>query len=121
MLISLLSALFSYLYEVVYMHRTGQTVGKRLMRVRVVRVADGGPIGTGEARRRWLAQDGVALLGVVPFVGSLVGMYNWLDSLWLLWDKPHRQCLHDKFGKTAVVKLSEADRAPARPGWEKAA
>lgn len=112
-LITLLSGLLTYLYEVVYMHRTGQTVGKKVMKIRVVRLEDGGPVSAAHARRRWLAQDGVALLALIPFVGSLVGIYNWIDSLWLLWDKPNRQCLHDKFAKTAVVKLAATDQASA--------
>jgi hypothetical protein len=62
-----------------------------------------------------MAQDGMALLALIPLVGTVVGMYNWADSLWLLWDKPNRQCLHDKFGRTAVVKLAAADLA-ARGG-----
>jgi uncharacterized RDD family membrane protein YckC len=119
---ALLNGLLSYLYDVVYMRRTGQTVGKRIMKLRVVRVEDGGPITARHARRRWLAQDGVALLALIPFVGSLVGIYNWMDALWLLWDKPHRQCLHDKYGQTAVVKLTEADLAkPAATELERAA
>jgi uncharacterized RDD family membrane protein YckC len=107
----LLNGLFSYLYEVVYMHRTGQTVGKRLMRLRVVTMDVAAPIDVGHARRRWLAREGVALLALIPFVGSLAGVYNWLDSLWLLWDKPNRQCLHDKYARTVVIKLPPA--APA--------
>jgi uncharacterized RDD family membrane protein YckC len=106
---TLLSAAVTYLYEVVYMHRTGQTIGKKVLKIRVVRVEDGGPIETRHARRRWMAQDGMVLLTLIPLVGSMVGIYNWVDSLWLLWDKPNRQCLHDKYGKTAVVKLTPAD------------
>lgn len=107
-----LSTIVTYLYEVTFMHRSGQTIGKRLMKVRVVRVEDGGPIEPRHARRRWLAREGVAALALIPLVGSIVGVYNWLDSLWLLWDKPNRQCLHDKYGKTTVVKLTGADLAP---------
>ncbi len=117
-LVTLVSGLASYLYDVVYMQRSGQTVGKRIMKLRVVRVEDGGPIEVRHARRRWLAQDGVAMLAMIPLVGSLVGMYQWLDWLWLLWDKPNRQCLHDKYGKTAVVKLTEADLAKPAPARE---
>jgi uncharacterized RDD family membrane protein YckC len=107
--VTLLSALITYLYDVVYMHRRGQTIGKRVMKIRVVRVEDGGPIELRHARRRWMAQDGMVLLTLIPLVGSFVGIYNWIDSLWLLWDKPNRQCLHDKYGKTAVVKLTATD------------
>jgi len=31
---------------------------------------------------------------------------NWIDGLWQLWDKPYRQCLHDKFAETLVIKLN---------------
>jgi len=106
---TLLSAAVTYIYEVIYMHRRGQTIGKRALKIRVVRVEDGGPIEVRHARRRWMAQDGMVLLTLIPLVGSMVGIYNWVDSLWLLWDKPHRQCLHDKYGRTAVVKLAGAD------------
>jgi uncharacterized RDD family membrane protein YckC len=37
---------------------------------------------------------------MVPFVG---GWYALLDELWLLWD-PRRQCLHDKWAGTVVVR-----------------
>ena len=35
----------------------------------------------------------------------LVPGLNWIDGLWQLWDKPYRQCLHDKFAETVVIKL----------------
>jgi hypothetical protein len=38
------------------------------------------------------------LTSVVPGLG-------WVDGLWQLWDKPWRQCLHDKFAQTLVIKL----------------
>ncbi len=105
-LATLLTVVVTYVYEVVYMPRTGQTVGKRLMRICVVRVDDGGPVTVPHARRRWLAQDGVVLLNLIPFAGTLAGIYRFVDMLWLLWDKPYRQCLHDKYGRTAVVTVA---------------
>ena len=45
--------------------------------------------------KRFLISDVAALF--VPFL-------NWLDGLWQLWDQPYRQCLHDKFAQTVVVK-----------------
>ena len=33
-----------------------------------------------------------------PFLG-------YLDGFWQLWDKPYRQCLHDKWPRTVVVKV----------------
>jgi uncharacterized RDD family membrane protein YckC len=85
-----------YLYYVEYMKRTGQTVGKKAMKIRVVRLDDGGPIDRGIAARRFLVQI---------VAGAFVPFFSYLDGLWQLWDKPFQQCLHDKFAKTAVVKV----------------
>ncbi|HEV2086698.1 MAG TPA: RDD family protein [Cryptosporangiaceae bacterium] len=105
MLLALLAnGVESSLYEVIYMRRHGgQTIGKRLRNIQVVALVDGSPATTEHLRRRWLAHHGVALLSAIPLVGSVVGIYTLLNQLWLLWDKPNRQCLHDKYAKTVVV------------------
>jgi uncharacterized RDD family membrane protein YckC len=92
----------TYLYYVTFMHRTGQTVGKRAMKIKVVRLADGSPIDAGIARRRWTVQF-VAQAWSAPLPG-----FAYADLLWLLWDVPYRQCLHDKVAQTAVVKVNAA-------------
>jgi uncharacterized RDD family membrane protein YckC len=88
----------SYCYEVVYMHRTGQTVGRRVMKIKIVTATDGGPIDRRTATRRWLVKQ----------VAPLVAWYgfSYANVLWQLWDKPYRQCLHDKCADTVVVKAS---------------
>ena len=44
---------------------------------------------------------------LVEHVATLfIPAFNWIDGLWQLWDKPYQQCLHDKFAKTVVIKLS---------------
>jgi uncharacterized RDD family membrane protein YckC len=106
----------SYAYQAIYLARTGQTVGKRVMKIRVVRLPDAGPITSADARRRWLASEGLALISWVPLINTVAGFYSWANYLWLLWDRPYRQCLHDKFAKTAVVKLTEADVLAMRTG-----
>jgi uncharacterized RDD family membrane protein YckC len=85
----------SYLYKVTLMHRSGRTVGKKIMKIQVVRATDGGPITLAMARKRWLVEQPAAL--IAPY-------FSYADSLWLLWDKPYRQCLHDKCAETVVVK-----------------
>jgi len=98
-----------YLYEVVYQHRTGQTVGKRVMRLRAVSLPDGNPPDRRQYRRRWAAENAILLIEAVPVLGlliaSVVGPYAYLNVLWCLWDKPYRQCLHDKYARTTVVKV----------------
>jgi uncharacterized RDD family membrane protein YckC len=88
--------LLSYVYSVEMMFRSGQTVGKRVMKIRVVPLDPaGGVLTRGMAARRWL----------VAHVASFLPGFAWLDGLWQLWDKPYQQCLHDKGARTVVVKL----------------
>ncbi|MGB9376081.1 MAG: RDD family protein, partial [Mycobacteriales bacterium] len=90
----------SFLYEVPQLLRWGQTLGKRIARVRVLRF-DGAPqLGLRAVVLRWLVQAAAPQL---PWVG--IGVWL-LDSLWLLWDKPWRQCLHDKAASTIVVSVA---------------
>jgi uncharacterized RDD family membrane protein YckC len=92
----LLSLVVSYVMHVPMMHRNGQTVGKRIMKIRVVRTTDGAPIDRRSARIRWLT----------TYPAGTIGMYwNYADGLWQLWDQPYRQCLHDKCAETVVVKV----------------
>jgi uncharacterized RDD family membrane protein YckC len=89
--------LLTYVYYVEMMFRSGQTLGKRAMKLRVVPLDPAARLTRPVAVRRWLVQFPAGML--VPF-------FNYLDGLWQLWDKPYQQCLHDKFARTAVVKVS---------------
>jgi uncharacterized RDD family membrane protein YckC len=91
-----LQLLAQYLYQVVYQVRKGQTVGKRVMKIKIVSAVDGSPMDTSAANRRFLVQVGCGLLGPLAY----------LDGLWQLWDQPYRQCLHDKWPQTVVVKVN---------------
>ncbi|MEO3925412.1 RDD family protein [Micromonosporaceae bacterium B7E4] len=84
-----------YLYQVELPRRTGQTVGKRVMKIKIIPLDPAGSIGRAPLARRFLVQAGS---GLVPGLG-------YVDGLWQLWDKPYQQCLHDKFAKTVVVKV----------------
>jgi uncharacterized RDD family membrane protein YckC len=96
-------AFLTYWYGVKYLTKHGgQTKGKQWRNIRVVTL-DGTPLTEGVARRRWMAYEGSSLLGIIPFLGWLVSIYVLLDVLWLLWDQPYRQCLHDKYASTIVV------------------
>lgn len=84
-----------YLYEVEYAKRTGQTFGKKMMKIAVVPLNPHQPLARGILAKRWLVTLGC---GFVPGLGLL-------DALWCLWDEPLKQCLHDKWPQTVVVKL----------------
>ncbi|MEV2238951.1 RDD family protein [Micromonospora sp. NPDC049891] len=86
-----------WLYHVEYLKRTGQTLGKKIMNLRVVSLDPTRTLDRRMAGKRYLVQ----------FVGgSLVPGGSYVDGLWQLWDKPWQQCLHDKFAGTVVVKVS---------------
>ena len=67
--------------------RIGQTVGKRAVGIKTVRVQTGLPLGTGRFFAHWLS--------------SLV---LYLGYLWTLWD-PQKQTWHDKITDALVVKV----------------
>ena len=94
--IVLLSLTINYIYNVEMMFRSGQTIGKRVMKIRVLPVDPGLTLTRGMAFKRLLAEFAS---GFVPGLGLI-------DGLWQLWDKPWRQCLHDKFAQTLVIKLN---------------
>jgi uncharacterized RDD family membrane protein YckC len=95
----LLTLVASYLYHVeLFPSRRAITLGKRAMKLRVIRLDDpSAPITRGIAARRWAMQF---------LVGGIVPLFSWADGLWQLWDKPYQQCLHDKVAETIVVKVS---------------
>ncbi|MBU2663213.1 RDD family protein [Actinoplanes bogorensis] len=89
--------LLYYVYVVEVMYRSGQTLGKKIMKIRVVPLDPEGKLTRGMAAKRYL----------VEFVaGGLVPFFSWVDGLWQLGDKPYQQTLHDKFAQTVVVKVS---------------
>ena len=72
---------------------SGQTVGKRVLNIRVIDYSNGGPIGYGKAALRWIGK----------YVSSAVCL---LGYLWMLWD-PEKQTWHDKIANSVVVPTSD--------------
>jgi uncharacterized RDD family membrane protein YckC len=73
----------------------GQTVGKRLLRIRVI----DGDTGTAIGFRRGLARYGVVALLTMAFVFPAL-----IDGLWPLRD-PRRQAWHDKAVRSIVIDV----------------
>jgi uncharacterized RDD family membrane protein YckC len=71
---------------------SGQTIGKRMLGIRVYDLRQGGPIGTGRAIGRYFAK----ILSAIP---CLLGYF------WMLWD-PQKQTWHDKIVGSIVVPVS---------------
>lgn len=76
----------------------GQTLGKRLLQIRVVDVDTRESIGIGLAFRRQVLQ--IVGLVFIPVAGHLFFL---VDALWPLWDA-RNQALHDKLGRSVVVR-----------------
>ncbi|RPI59943.1 MAG: RDD family protein, partial [Lysobacterales bacterium] len=72
--------------------RHGQTMGKRLLEIRVVR-SDGSQASLG--RIFWLRNVVNALLGIIP-------LYSIIDALLIFGVR--RQCIHDLIADTIVVR-----------------
>ncbi|MDH5673218.1 MAG: RDD family protein [Myxococcales bacterium] len=80
-------------------HTRGQSIGKRLMKMKVVR-ADGSRAST---PRIIFARNGVPMLiGVVPILGGFFGL---VDSLWIFGNET--RCVHDLIADTIVVEAPE--------------
>ncbi|MEU3355678.1 RDD family protein [Streptomyces sp. NPDC037389] len=84
------------LYEALPTAKWGRTLGKKLFGVRVLDIESHDTASTGAAVRRWLVYGG---LGVVA-----VGLLN---VAWCLFDRPWRQCWHDKVARTFVASAGE--------------
>jgi uncharacterized RDD family membrane protein YckC len=95
--VSFVTLAVSAVYTILFLRFLGATPGKLLLGVRVRDVERPGLPGWGQAVLRWVSRD---LVSNVPFAGQA---YWLLDSLWPLWDR-RRQALHDKPGRTVVVR-----------------
>jgi uncharacterized RDD family membrane protein YckC len=80
------------IYQMVLLSRTGQTLGKKAMNIRVVRSDDGGNPGFRRA---------VGLRFLVNSLICLIPVYTLLDSLFIF--SAERRCLHDHIAGTKVV------------------
>lgn len=99
--ITLIQATVALVYHVAFLSRNGASLGKMALSIRVRRTGRPGPLTLLEATRRQALQFALTLIGLVPIIGSVLGLVSSLDQAWLLWD-PRRQCLHDKIADTVV-------------------
>lgn len=85
-------------YEGLMLSRSGQTVGKRLLNIRVAMLEDGAvPRGV----PGWFRAAVYALPVLLPCCGTVFWLVN---VLFCTWDRPWRQCVHDKAARTVVVE-----------------
>lgn len=84
--------LFGVLYDALPTAKWGRTLGKKLCGIEVRDIEGHEPPSFGSALRRWLVYGVTGVLGV-----------GVLGVLWCLFDKPWRQCWHDKAAHTFVA------------------
>jgi len=77
-------------------HRNGQTIGKKLVGIKVVR-GDSGRATV--ARIFWVRNVPFWLVSFIPIVGSL---FSLVDALMIF--RSSRQCLHDQLADTIVIR-----------------
>ena len=104
----IVATLLWLLYEAPATGARGQTLGKRIMHIKVVGVESTEPLGFARAFRRW------APLGLwTPFWGCCIGvLFQLVDSASPLFDPRLRQAIHDRSARTVVVALPPNDRQP---------
>jgi uncharacterized RDD family membrane protein YckC len=94
-----------FAYEVPATLNSGQTLGKKLMGIKVVSLAPVN-LGWGRLLLRWS-------YAALPLICFPFGAILWiLDGIWCIRDQPFRQCLHDKSPGTAVVEAGTAEAHP---------
>lgn len=95
LLLSAVAILGLVVYNLVLLHREGQTVGKRWIGIRIVR-NDGSRASLG---RIFLLRSFVpGLIGAIPYLGTVFGLAN---ILWIFGEE--KRCLHDYMADTIVV------------------
>ncbi|MEO3817438.1 RDD family protein [Plantactinospora sp. B24E8] len=111
--ILLIAVALWFAYEVPSVANSGQTLGKRLMGIKVVPVTETEQLGFGRSFRRW------NMLGLPVFLWSCCGigfLIQLLDCGLAVFDRPLRQTLHDKRAMTVVVQLPRRTVPPHAPG-----
>lgn len=91
-----LSALF--IVQVVMISTRGQSIGKRILGIRIVRFSDGSNPGFVNG---WLLRSLVpGIVGAIPYIGW---MFVMVDLCFIF--REDRRCLHDLMADTRVVKV----------------
>lgn len=85
------------IYQLIMLHRYGQTLGKKLVGIRIVR-QDGSRAGLG--RLLLLRYFVPGAIGAIPLVGAL---FSLVDALFIF--GAEKRCIHDMMADTIVVDV----------------
>ncbi|MEJ2694014.1 MAG: RDD family protein [Candidatus Thiodiazotropha sp.] len=78
-----------------FLNRDGQTVGKKLLKIRIIGIDGQHPGAVPLLLKRYLP---MSLISLVPLIGSLLGL---IDILFIF--RKDRRCVHDLIAGTKVV------------------
>ncbi|MDX3385701.1 RDD family protein [Streptomyces niveiscabiei] len=95
---SLVAAVLYMAYDTVLTARTGQTLGKKWLGMRVANLDNG----TNPSMQTSLARAAVLW---IPFAFCCACVWTAISGGWSYFDKPYKQGLHDKAAKTVVVSV----------------
>lgn len=93
---SVAAAVLYVAYDTLMISRSGQTLGKKWLGMRVANLDDGATPATQTSLIR-------ALVLWVPFAFCCACFWTAIAGGWSFFDKPYKQGLHDKAAKTVVV------------------
>ena len=93
---SVIAAVLYIAYDTFLTHKTGQTLGKKWLRMRVANLSDGATPSTRTSLLR-------ALVLWLPFAFCCACVWTVICGGWSFFDRPYKQGLHDKAAKTVVV------------------
>ncbi|MER7900272.1 RDD family protein [Streptomyces sp. NPDC096046] len=93
---SAVAAVLYIAYDTVMTTRTGQTLGKRLLNLRVANLDNGATPSVQTALMR-------AAVLWIPFAFCCACVWTAISGGWSFFDRPYKQGLHDKAAKTVVV------------------
>ncbi|TLS42886.1 RDD family protein [Streptomyces montanus] len=96
---SVIAAVLYVAYDTFLTTQTGQTLGKRLLNLRVANLDNGA---TPSAQTSLVR----ALVLWVPFAFCCACIWTAIAGGWSFFDKPYKQGIHDKAAKTVVVSTS---------------
>lgn len=94
-----LAAVLYIAYDTYFSVKNGQTLGKRLLKLRVANLNDGSTPSVQTALIR-------AAVLWIPFAFCCACIWTAIAGGWSFFDKPYKQGLHDKAAKTVVVSTA---------------
>ncbi|GGW77607.1 RDD family protein [Streptomyces lomondensis] len=96
---SAVAAVLYIAYDTVLTARTGQTLGKKLLHLRVANLDNGATPSAQNALMR-------AAVLWLPFAFCCACVWTAISGGWSFFDRPYKQGLHDKAAKTVVVSTT---------------